>query len=162
MTLNEKKKKFIQTYKVLADMYTALCDEDEDFDAGSKIAAGLGRIASEVVYMRTDVEKDFSFEDLKFEGYHLEDDIDKNYRDVWFISNDNEDNSFHIYVPESVNITTVSAEDTKYIVIVEQLIGCQHHKTFVIDAKTWISDDEDLGIERNLQDMQDYISQLID
>lgn len=161
MTLNEKKKKFIQTYELLVGMYTTLCDEDKDFDAGSKVAAGLGRIASEVVCMRTDIEKDFSFEDLHFEGYHLENDVNKSYRDVWFVKDDNEDNSFHIYVPDFTVINAVSEEDSKYIVIVEQLVDCQQDKTFVIDAKSWIRDDEGLGVEKNLQRMQNCISGFI-
>lgn len=161
MDLNEKKRRFIDTYETLSDMYTILCEEDKDFDPGSKIASGLGRIQVEVDYMRTDVEKDFDFRNLKIEGYHLEDDVAVSYRNVWLVDDNNEDNSVHIFVPNMVAIENVSSYDSKYIVIVDQLQSCQQYKTFVVDAKTWISDSEELGLERNLKDMSDYVSSII-
>lgn len=162
MDLNEKKRRFIGTYEALSDMYTILCEEDKDFDPGSKIASGLGRIQVEVDYMRTDVEKDFDFRDLKIEGCHLEDDVAASYRNVWFVEDSNEDNSIHIFVPNMAIIENMPSYDSKYIVIVDQLKSCQQYKTFVVDAKTWISDSEELGLAQNLKDMSEYINEILD
>lgn len=153
----EKKKEFIKLFDLLSNLYTNIYDEDSEFDVSSRIVTGLGRIQMEVEDMKDEVEKEFDFRDLKFEGYHLEDDIDKSDRNVWFVSDDTEDNSIHIYQPEYVNIDMINSNQYKYVMVVEILVGCQHYKTMVIDARNWIADLEEVGVEQNLKDFADYI-----
>lgn len=107
--------------------------------------------------MKDEVEKEFDFRDLKFKDYHLENDVYTIDRNVWFVSDDTEDNSIHIYQPEYVNIDMINSTEYKYIMIVEILVSCQHYKTMIIDAKNWITDSEEVGVEQNLKDFADYI-----
>lgn len=102
-------------------------------------------------------ENEFDFRKLPFTDYKLVNDVSSNSRDAWFEKINNEDDSIHIYVPEFVNIDDVSSDDYKYITVVEILKGCEHYKTMVLNAKTWIADSEKLGIEQNLKDMAEYI-----
>lgn len=156
-TVLEKKKTFVKLFEKLSKLYTEIYDEDSEFDTGCKIVAGLGRIQTEVEDMKNEIEKEFDFRNLKFENYHLENDTYKSERDVWFVKDDDEDDSIHIYQPEFVNIEEVRSDNYRYIIIVEILKDCQHYKTMVLNAKTWISDTEDLGIEQNMEDFSDYI-----
>lgn len=153
----EKKKEFIKLFDVLSNLYTVIYDKDSEFDTKGRIAAGLGRIQTEVEDMKDEVEKEFDFRDLKFDLYHLEDDINQSSRDVWFISDSNEDNSIHIYQPEYVNIDIINSNQYKYVMVVEVLRDCQHYKTMIIDARNWIDDLENIGVEQNLKDFVDYI-----
>lgn len=102
-------------------------------------------------------ENEFDFRSLSFTNYKFVDDVFSSNRDVWFEKIDNEGDSIHVYTPESVSIENVSADDYKYIVVVEILKGCEHYKTLVLNAKAWIVDTEKLGIEQNLKNMAEYI-----
>lgn len=128
--------------------------EDSNFDPGYKLEAGLSRVSE---FLQNYENKEFDFRNLHFEGYKLADDTATSAKDVWFEKEDNDDDNIHIYVPEFVSIDNVSSEDYKYIVVVEVLVGCQHYKTLILDAKTWIADTENLGIEQNYKDMSSYI-----
>lgn len=153
----EKKKTFIKLFEKLSKLYTNIYDEDSEFDTGCRIVAGLGRIQMGIENMKDEVEKEFDFKNLKFENYHLENDIYTNERNAWFVENDDEDNSIHIYQPEFVNLEEVSSDNYKYIIVVEILKDCQHYKTMILNAKTWITDTENLGVEQNMKDLSDYI-----
>lgn len=130
---------------------------DPNFDAGYKIDAGISRASAALEEYAKEQNKEFDFEDLKFANYKLVDDIDTSARNAWFGKEGNEEGSIHIYTPEFVNIDLLPSDDYKYIVIVEIFKDCEHYKTLVIDAKTWITDSENLGIERNLKDIAEYI-----
>lgn len=101
------------------------------------------------------MEKEFDFRDLKFKDYHLENDIDTSNRNVWFVNNDAEDNSIHIYQPEYVNIN--NSNQYKHVMVIEILVDCQHYKTIVINARNWIDDLEEVGVDQNLKDFANYI-----
>lgn len=128
--------------------------EDPNFDPGYRIDAGIARASAA---LQDYMDEDFDFRKLKLDGYKLVEDIKTNSRDAWFEKEDNEDDSIHIYAPEFVNIDPLASDYYKYIIVVEVLRGCEHYKTMVIDAKTWIADPDGLGIKRNYEDMSKYI-----
>lgn len=138
------------------DILEDIRKNNPDFDAGYKIEAGISR-ASVALQQCIDEKKYFRFGDLKFEGYKKVDDVASSATDVWFEKDSNEDDSIHIYKPEFVNIDPLATEYYQYIVVVEILKGCEHYKTMVLDAKTWIADPEFLGREQCLKDMAEYI-----
>lgn len=137
---------------------------DPNFDAGYKIDAGIARASEALENCET---LDFDFRQLQFRryGYKLVDDVKSSNKDAWFEKADNEDDSIHVYVPEFVRIDPLSADDEKYIVVVEILKGCEHYKTLVIQANVWMKDKDSYYIdlppeeckEKEYQDMADYI-----
>lgn len=104
--------------------------------------------------MKNEVEKDFDFRNLKFKGYHLEDDVATSERNVWFVRDNNEDDSIHVYQPELVSIENINPS---YIVVIEVLRDCEHYKTMILDAKTWIANLENLSVEQNMQNFSKYV-----
>lgn len=147
-----------QLKKLVDDAYVQLDlirKKSPNFDAGYKIDTGLARAIEALDKVK--LLSFFDFRKLKFEGYHLDETMTNTKKRCFFESDDNVDNSIHIYIPEFVSIDNVSSDDYKYIAVVEILQDCQHYKTMVLDAKTWVEDVEEVGEDACYEDMAQYI-----